>query len=36
VALLALGSLVYRDRDELAQLRGSALAGAVAQERVGT
>jgi PST family polysaccharide transporter len=36
VALLALGSLVYRDRDELAQLRGSALAGAVAQEPVGT
>jgi hypothetical protein len=34
VALLALGSLVYRDRDELAQLRGAALAGAVAQERV--
>jgi PST family polysaccharide transporter len=37
VALLALGSLVYRDRAELAQLRGAALAGAaVAQEPVVT
>jgi len=33
VALLALGSLVYRDRAELAQLRGSALAGAAVQEQ---
>jgi PST family polysaccharide transporter len=33
VALLALGSLVYRDRAQLALLRGSALAGAVAQEQ---
>jgi O-antigen/teichoic acid export membrane protein len=36
VALLALASLVYRDRGELQQLRGSALAGAVAKPQAGT
>jgi O-antigen/teichoic acid export membrane protein len=36
VALLALASLVYRDRDELAQLRGSALAAGVPEPQAGT
>jgi PST family polysaccharide transporter len=35
VALLALASLVYRDRDELAQLRGSALAAGVPEPQAG-